>query len=181
MPRSRGPRGFTLIELMIVVVIVGVLSFIAIVGYRKWVLNSRVTEGESMLQNIRIAEESFRSENGGYLAVGTSLTATYPLASPNGVMKTQWGLSPGKWAALNVQPDGPVYFGYALIAGDTGAGQQPPTIKVHGASVGFETMTGPWFVANAICDLDNDATTSSTTIYASSGSNQLVTRGEGQP
>ena len=45
---SRAPSraGFTLVELMIVVAIVGVLSVIAVVGYRKLVLSGKVTEAQ---------------------------------------------------------------------------------------------------------------------------------------
>ena len=42
----RSQRGFTLVELMIVVVIVGVLSVLAITGYRKYSYASRNSEAE---------------------------------------------------------------------------------------------------------------------------------------
>src|ERR1700744_2833170 len=113
MPNVRRQRGFTLIEMMVVVMLVGVLAFIATLSYRRWVLNSRINEGQSMLQNIRIAEESFRSENTVYLQTEPGLTTTYPSTTPPGSKKTAWGNNPGSWAAINVQPAGPVYFGYA--------------------------------------------------------------------
>jgi prepilin-type N-terminal cleavage/methylation domain-containing protein len=55
---KRHPRGFTLIEMMIVVVIVGVLAMLAVVGFRKLVQSSHVSEATNMVQNIRVAQEA---------------------------------------------------------------------------------------------------------------------------
>lgn len=45
---STGQKGFTLIELMIVIAIVGILASIAIPSYRDYVLKTRVSEGMSL-------------------------------------------------------------------------------------------------------------------------------------
>ncbi|HEX3769282.1 MAG TPA: prepilin-type N-terminal cleavage/methylation domain-containing protein [Polyangiaceae bacterium] len=173
-------RGFTLIEMMVVVMLVGVLAFVAGVAYRRWIRNSRINEAQAMLQNFRVAEESYRSENTVYLATASSLasTALYPTTSPNGMQKVAWGSNPGNWAALNIQPGGPVYFGYAIIAG-TGA-VAAPEVTIDGKAAGFAKLVGqPWYVAMATCDIDDDTTTPNTTIYASSGSNALLMANEG--
>jgi type IV pilus assembly protein PilA len=182
MPVVRRARAFTLIEAMIVVIIVGVLALLAVIAYRKWILSSYMGEASDMLGNIRSAEETFRAENTGYLTVSTDLTSKsslYPTTNPVGNQKTAWGSAPGAWAVLNVNPSAPVRFGYAVIANNDGTAALP-TVTQNGVAVSLGPMQGqPWFVAEAICDIDS-AGAPDTTIYAVSATNQLFTNNEGQ-
>jgi prepilin-type N-terminal cleavage/methylation domain-containing protein len=174
---TRGKRAFTLIEAMLVVILVGILAVVAGLGYRRWVRSSYIGEAQDLLANIRMAEETFRSENGAYLATETSLSILYPATTPTEAFKTAWGANPGAWATLNVVPSGPVRFGYSVIAGNVAP---PAEITVNGQSANFASMGGrPWYIAEAVCDIDNDITTPPTTIYASSGSNLLLIANEG--
>ena len=184
MPALRRARAFTLIEVMIVVAIIGILAVVAGVAYRKWVRNSYMGEAQGMLGNIRSAEESFRAREQRLpqRLERTSRTATpYPVMTPTGNLKTQWGRQlPGNWAALNINPNGPVRFGYAVIADNSNA--NAPSAAINGTAVNLTVLQGqPWYVAEAICDLDSDSTSvPSTTVYAFSGTNQIVVLNEGQ-
>jgi len=62
--------GFTLIELMIVVAIVGILSAIAIPNFVKFQCRSKQTEARSALTALYVAEESYRAEFSKYVVGG---------------------------------------------------------------------------------------------------------------
>lgn len=53
-------RGFTLVELLVVVAMVGILASLAIVGYKRFIESAKSSEATAILSSIRIAEESYR-------------------------------------------------------------------------------------------------------------------------
>jgi type IV pilus assembly protein PilA len=57
MGAGRVVRGFTLIELMIVVAIVGVLAAIAIPAYDTYIIRAKITEGMSLSSGYKVAVE----------------------------------------------------------------------------------------------------------------------------
>ena len=64
-------RGFTLIELMIVVAIIAVIAAIALPGFTAQIRHSRRSAAQAALQQIGLFEERYRADNTAYLA-GTS-------------------------------------------------------------------------------------------------------------
>lgn len=59
-------RGFTLIELMIVVAIIAILAAIALPAYQDYVTRSQVAEGFSVATGARVAIAEFYGEKGTY-------------------------------------------------------------------------------------------------------------------
>jgi type IV pilus assembly protein PilA len=180
-------RGFTLIEMMVVVVIVGILASLAVVGYRKLVLSSHVTEATNMVQNIRVAQEAYHSETQQYADISASLTSWYPQSSPKGSQMTAWGAACGAqctqdWSVLPLHVDGPVMFGYATKAGapNTKPGTLAPLPSDIASSITLPaTSDTEWYIVTAMCDIDANGTPN-TYAATTSWSNQVFTFFEGQ-
>ena len=69
-------KGFTLIELMIVVAIIAILAAIAIPQYKKFQLKAKTSEAKTNLGAIRTAEEAYAAENDVYVFCGWTPDAT---------------------------------------------------------------------------------------------------------
>ena len=76
-------KGFTLIELMIVVAVVAILAAIAYPSYQEYVLRSRRVEGQSLLNEAAAHQERWRAQNGSYMTSNTA-TDIAKLKLPNG-------------------------------------------------------------------------------------------------
>jgi type IV pilus assembly protein PilE len=66
----RQARGFTLLELMIVVVVVAILAAIALPSYRDYILRGKITEATSSLSELRLRAEKWFADNRSYLNAG---------------------------------------------------------------------------------------------------------------
>ena len=88
-------NGFTLIEMLVTVAILGILSSVAFLSYNSYVSVARNVEGMDNLNSIQIAEEEYRAENNVYFAAATT-TAALEAASGN-----LWAAAPATEAARN--------------------------------------------------------------------------------
>jgi type IV pilus assembly protein PilA len=68
-------KGFTLIELMIVVAIIGILAAIAIPNFVKFQCRSKQSEAKGNLKAMYVAEESYRAEFDSYAITAFSCTS----------------------------------------------------------------------------------------------------------
>jgi type IV pilus assembly protein PilA len=81
----KNQKGFTLIELMIVVAIIAILAAIAISQYQDYVIRSQVSEGSSLADGIKTAVGEFVNNRGYFppvnvsagLAASTSILGEY--------------------------------------------------------------------------------------------------------
>jgi type IV pilus assembly protein PilE len=92
--RRRNELGFTLVELMIVVVVIGVLAAVAIPSYRSSVMKSNRAAAKTALLDLAAREEKYYSLNNNYSGTnttastvpvdlfGSSTTITFPMNVP---------------------------------------------------------------------------------------------------
>lgn len=62
-------RGFTLTEMMVVILLVGVLAVIAIPIYERYIRQTKASEAHSVIGAIVAAEKAYAERNGVFLAV----------------------------------------------------------------------------------------------------------------
>lgn len=165
--RRSGARAFTLIELMIVVVIMGVLATLAIYSMSGYIQNSKTAEAREVLLSIMAGQEAYEGEVGSYLDVTgpISSTAFYPQDPTfNGKTVIQWGAADGcsvggvdcidNFNALGVVVNTPVMFRYASTTVATGAAPSAGTTFAPNFNSGNVTTPVPGYIVLAVSDLE---------------------------
>ena len=123
-------KGFTLIELMIVVAIIGILSAIAIPAYTDYVTRAKISEATSTLADLRVKMEQYFLDNRTY--VGGPCTAT------------------GKYFALSCAAGEPTAATYAIQAVGS-ASMAGFTYTVNHNDVKATTAVPSGWTTNATC------------------------------
>ena len=168
-PGRRGiapARGFTIIELLITVAVVGILAVLAIVVVRKYIHAAYTGEPKAMFAGIRAAQSVYLSEHQVYANCSATLDSHYPDDPPDDKKRSFSNPSHGEyacWNGLNIRSDGPVRYVYSVVAG-VGTASMPTIPNIPSQPTwppGPGGVRGPWFVLHAAGDIDNDSVLSS--------------------
>jgi len=138
-------RGFTLVELMIVVAIIGVLASVAIPSFLNYQLTSKRAEAFANLASLAKAQKAFYAEFNTYVSVPSEPSGV--LGLPPTTIKRDKASIDVAFQAVGWQPEGDVFFDYDTV---TWGSPQAATC----------TCVGPCFTAAAYGNLDGDATMS---------------------
>lgn len=132
------PKGFTLVEVLIVVAILGILATLAIALPSRYMRQARQAEATSFLAAIATRQENHRAQFGVY----RSASANPPGALPTSGDRMPWDKTQADWLRLGANPRKEVlYFQYTVVAG------QNSTCLVQPACAGVTSQT--WWYAQA--------------------------------
>jgi prepilin-type N-terminal cleavage/methylation domain-containing protein len=151
--QRRSRAGFTLVEMMVTVAIVGILAAISIPSYMGYLYRSRTTEAVGFLADIKARQEAYKSEYYQYCDASFPRNDYWPAGVPTASPRP-WGTPTSdviSWSTLGVKPPNPsVYFSYMVRAGAPGS--KP---SGNNGDHGYDGSDF-WFVSSAVSDLDGD-------------------------
>ena len=142
--KIRNRKGFTLVELMIVVAIIGILAAIAIPNFLQFRLKAKTSEAKSNLGAIRSTEVAYFAEWNFYIGNETANPGTGTLDGA----KRAWDANT-TFSIIGFAPEGQVYYDYALLPATTYLSQATGfsslavgDLDADGKLVTFEINTG---------------------------------------
>lgn len=137
---SKKKGGFTLVELMVVIIIVGILAAAAVPIYSAFVKKARVSEAKASIGTIRAAEEVYWAENAAYLPLAAVASDAVALTDTLGVDVSHnvWWNTGVTWTVTTGTSDTVLL---TVVANATDAACDD---KIEGITVTYTLATDTW-------------------------------------
>lgn len=116
-PGTPVPRGFTLIEVMMVTAIIGLLSSVAIPGYQRMILRARTAERANIVPAIAQAAQDVITRDGKF-PTNPCVGAANPPGAPGTFKRRLLAGQPG-WKDIDLMIEGDVYYSYSFVGTNT--------------------------------------------------------------
>lgn len=136
--RARPQHGFTLIELIVAVVVIGLLAVVALPSMLDYIRKSRRTDAFNALATVQAAQERYRSTRSAY--AGSALLTAGVADDPPGLGLTN--TSPSGYYSISLSGDGPT--GYTATATAVSgssqandAGCQVMAVRMAAGNIGY--------------------------------------------
>lgn len=150
---NTGRRGFTLLELMVVVAIIGILASTAIAMFQYQQQRAKRTEAMTNLEAISKMQRAYFGENGSHPAV-----APVPLGPPG--LKQNWdAAATAAFGALGFNAEGSVFYVY----------------DVNSSAGGCACPSNACFTASAYGDSDRDGNVAVVGYFHADGAGTVCT------
>lgn len=130
-------KGFTLIEIMIVVAIISILAAVAIPGFRAYIDDAAKSEANTTLIDIAAKQAAYFSAWGEYKNVSDGWDIA---AAPDRTRKDQGIASSDAWKQLGFDPGGPTYWSYATFTNATNSSYAVCAVRKLGGKVEFAVL-----------------------------------------
>lgn len=143
---QRSEQGFTLIELMIVVAIVGILTAVAYPAYTDYVVRSKRAEAkQGLLEVAQLLERNFSVTN-SYSSYPTGAAIVVNSVAPDGLGCVPRNCSSNQTYAITFAPGSPTANSYTLWATAIG-GQLSGEVKLQCARLSLDNFGQKWSAA----------------------------------
>jgi type IV pilus assembly protein PilA len=161
-------KGFTLIELMIVVAIIGILAAVAIPAYGDYTARAQAAEAFTLMDGLKTPMTEQYTSNGSFLIGGASgVTAITSGKYVNNIISTSALAAAADKTSIQATFNATGVSNKLLVGG---AGAIPASVHMY-----YNPISGAWTCANGTAVNDIAVATATQSSVAALGANLLLT------